>query len=1187
MDEPPKIQKSRGNDSAKSRKPVVEKTGNAPEGFKLQGRNSALFQSRAQGNGKELDVLDRVRMAMEEAREAGQRERALIEEENKRKEEAIALERAEGETRKREERCEEAMAKVKEARARAVRKEDPRKQSRETREARGAAAREAAAREMAAREAAAREAAAREAAAREAAAREATAREATAREATAREAAERERLALIEEENRRKEEAIAMEIAAREAREREVALMEEENRRREEAIAQAKEVKARATKEAREARIRERALKREAKRRETEARIARERAEREAREAAERRRQLEIAAQREKEAAVVEQYVVSETSLVTCSAGFNIQHVIPGFDLCRIIIKNLPKNARREEIVDIFIQQGIHSSEFLILQVKEIGSKQEAVVLANAEHGEAISLGLDGIEFREEVLSFSVSDNTSWNALGTSGQNIPFIIVSWRIPAETIVVNYCSMEEAQRKMRELDKKIWKGRQINAKMNDRSRQGGFRHFVPESVKLFNCPPESEMDEEFYQLIGSYDIKSLNSSASFDLGESFNLIHQRISGLWGVRINTYRVLKQGDQADGEIKVKVEFDDWEDAKRAHLTIDKQRIGFASPCYRCWLPKQLQYKITIPRQQYESQKKQWDALGERKGVDDPYVQARIGDRGVVFIEIVGKEKEMAGPLKVRVENMIAGEKLDPTFWHPSFASPKSKGFLDRIYAEKKVFVRSDFKTQSLKIYGESSAVEEARHMIRERIESVGQIETTRMLNREWVGYFVREGVGKLTELLGEENVRLDVQPRVCRITIKGGEEANHYLQRVIDQARAAVIVDSVLPGAGDAETCPVCYGDLSHPEQLGCGHSYCSGCLKHFLTSAVDNKTFPLLCVGNEATCNVPVAIPFIRRFLPAQTFQNLIEAAFHKYLEQHQQELKYCTTPDCRQIYRRRTDKTALQCPACFSTICPSCDEEAHAGMSCEEKRILKNPAEQERLNEQLAASSGYKRCPTCRVMIEKTEGCNHMTCKCGAHICWKCMDVFQTGQETYDHMRAAHGGFYEEEPAGVVIGGAWNQDFVAGQVEALARIERERLAREQVLRRPMVAAVNPFVNQYPNADYRAQLMAEQLRGARAAAEEQVRPVRVDVEEQARRARARAVAEEQARQIRAREVLEERVRRAREEQVRCAQEEQARRAREEQARRERMEYLEEAQRLRQAAQKQEEERGWCILM
>lgn len=273
--------------------------------------------------------------------------------------------------------------------------------------------------------------------------------------------------------------------------------------------------------------------------------------------------------------------------------------------------------------------------------MKQVGNKQEAVVLANAEHGEAISLGFDGIEFHDEVLSFSVSDNASWNALRTAGQNAPFIMVSWRIPAETIVANYHTMEEAERKMRELDKKIWKGQRINAKMNDPPMQAGFRtlqHFVPESVKLFNCPPGSGVNEEFYQFVGSYNIRALKSSGSFDLQESFDLIHRRISGLQGVRINTYQVLKRGDQVDGEVKAKVEFDDWEDAKRAHVVIDKQRIGCASLFYQSWLPKQLQYKIVIPRQQYESQKKQWDALGEKKGPDDPYVQTRIGDRGDIY---------------------------------------------------------------------------------------------------------------------------------------------------------------------------------------------------------------------------------------------------------------------------------------------------------------------------------------------------------------------------------------------------------------------------------------------------------------------------------------------------------------------------------------------------------------------
>lgn len=35
---------------------------------------------------------------------------------------------------------------------------------------------------------------------------------------------------------------------------------------------------------------------------------------------------------------------------------------------------------------------------------------------------------------------------------------------------------------------------------------------------------------------------------------------------------------------------------------------------------------------------------------------------------------------------------------------------------------------------------------------------------------------------------------------------------------------------------------------------------------------------------------------------------------------------------------------------------------------------------------------AQVSGMRRCPSCRVIIEKIGGCDHMTCRCGAHFSW---------------------------------------------------------------------------------------------------------------------------------------------------------------------------------------------------
>ena len=36
---------------------------------------------------------------------------------------------------------------------------------------------------------------------------------------------------------------------------------------------------------------------------------------------------------------------------------------------------------------------------------------------------------------------------------------------------------------------------------------------------------------------------------------------------------------------------------------------------------------------------------------------------------------------------------------------------------------------------------------------------------------------------------------------------------------------------------------------------------------------------------------------------------------------------------------------------------------------------------------------------KPCPTCRILITKTDGCNHMTCSgCEQHFCWTCLTTF---------------------------------------------------------------------------------------------------------------------------------------------------------------------------------------------
>src|SRR5258708_40080941 len=93
-------------------------------------------------------------------------------------------------------------------------------------------------------------------------------------------------------------------------------------------------------------------------------------------------------------------------------------------------------------------------------------------------------------------------------------------------------------------------------------------------------------------------------------------------------------------------------------------------------------------------------------------------------------------------------------------------------------------------------------------RHFIEEEVQRLRNIETTKALDRGTVAFFVREGVGRLKELIGEDNVILGLASRPCTITIKGGQEALHHLQRLIDESLSVGLTD-----IDEESLCPVCY--------------------------------------------------------------------------------------------------------------------------------------------------------------------------------------------------------------------------------------------------------------------------------------------------------------------------------------------------------------------------------------
>ncbi|THU99183.1 hypothetical protein K435DRAFT_606196, partial [Dendrothele bispora CBS 962.96] len=722
----------------------------------------------------------------------------------------------------------------------------------------------------------------------------------------------------------------------------------------------------------------------------------------------EEKRRIEEEARREEkdrlDAAKTIQHLVLGSTIVKFSAGVTIERIITGFYSCRVRITNLPLNAKPYEVKSLLLDQGMEEDMFQLVNLRTWNGKKEANFIVEEEWGRAIASGIDGVDFRGESLAVEATDSGTLE--GMNSNNSALLSITWRIPLRRFALRYFSPDEATRQLRSMNGHVINGQKIKVEQNRLPHTT-----VPDPYSLLVSGLPSDMSgEEIKDLLDAFSIRQIST-----LSYNENLVD-------GLLKNHIRTLmfngsvdfdpSQLNASQGNRSLRARFKSWEDAKKVHDQLANKRFAFiGNDTFRLWLPDP--YQITIPMQQYLAQKKQWDSfVNDTKNRKESTLHVRTFPEKVV-LRVGGDDMKAVGMLKVRVESLVAGEILQDMS-HVWFGSAAGQRFLESLCTETGAYVRYDWRVKLLKAYGDREAVAQAREKMKEELTRLSSLEYTESLTRNSIRFFVQRGVAALKEAFGEESVVLDISSNPVRITIRGGEDARHLLRKLLDESLLNTTTDF---SSTSESTCPVCLMDVSNPVKLGCGHEYCTACIRHFFTA--DIKNFPLLCGGDDGTCMKPIALPMIEKFLTPSQLNALLETAFTTHIEKNPQLYRYCKTPGCKQIYKCDTSqstKTARQCPSCLASVCMRCHEDGHDGMTCEERRIQGDPAEQERLNNAWAREAGVKRCPECRVWIEKTEGCNHMTCKCGAHICWVCMRIF-TAQTIYGHMNEAHGGIYE--------------------------------------------------------------------------------------------------------------------------------------------------------------------------
>ncbi|KAI1326239.1 hypothetical protein F5Y16DRAFT_421984 [Xylariaceae sp. FL0255] len=179
---------------------------------------------------------------------------------------------------------------------------------------------------------------------------------------------------------------------------------------------------------------------------------------------------------------------------------------------------------------------------------------------------------------------------------------------------------------------------------------------------------------------------------------------------------------------------------------------------------------------------------------------------------------------------------------------------------------------------------------------------------------------------------------------------------------------------------------SCVSCTDDLPSKKlaKLKCGHRWCKDCLKRkFKLSIDDLQHMP-------PKCCTPDGIPLKH---VNDLFDNTFKRAWNKkYAEISTQDRIYCPKKKCGKfispdtIHQHRNGRESARC-SCGTRVCCDCNNKWHESKRCpvdeDEAQLLRHAKEE-----------GWQRCYKCRTMVELKEGCNHMTCRCGAQFCMIC-------------------------------------------------------------------------------------------------------------------------------------------------------------------------------------------------
>jgi len=199
----------------------------------------------------------------------------------------------------------------------------------------------------------------------------------------------------------------------------------------------------------------------------------------------------------------------------------------------------------------------------------------------------------------------------------------------------------------------------------------------------------------------------------------------------------------------------------------------------------------------------------------------------------------------------------------------------------------------------------------------------------------------------------------------------------------------------------------CPYCM--MPYPAEetyaLECGHRFCIGCWKQWFAAAFEKGADCIFTNCPSYECKEIVPQEFFQRNVTKEQRVRVEEWMTNAFVKLNAR-IKWCPRSGCEKaVEYGKTGMKTVTCE-CGYQFCFGCGNEAHDPAPC--KAVIEWLKKDNSLILWLRENrklKDVKNCTNCHEIIEKNQGCKHMTCRnCKHEFCWLCYQPWHGHNES---------------------------------------------------------------------------------------------------------------------------------------------------------------------------------------